>query len=49
MGTGIVPFVDIDFRVVLGISDFITEEKFTKTTDWDTANLQFMLGVTYWF
>ena len=40
---------DIDFRVVLGLSDFITEEKFTKTTDWDTANLQFMLGVTYWF
>ncbi|WP_173378606.1 porin family protein [Fibrobacter succinogenes] len=49
VGTGIVPFVDIDFRVVLGLSDFITEEKFTKTTDWDTANLQFMLGVTYWF
>ena len=26
-GTGIVPFVDIDFRVVLGMSDFIAEEK----------------------
>lgn len=49
-GTGIVPFVDIDFRVVLGMSDFIAEEKGIVGSDApDMANLQFMLGATYWF
>lgn len=50
VGTGIVPFVDIDFRVVLGMSNFISEEKGLAGSDApDAANLQFMLGATYWF
>ena len=56
VGTGIVPFVDIDFRVVLGMSDFIDDYSHKgihsiidggKTPE--ASNLQFMLGVTYWF
>ena len=50
VGTGIVPFVDIDFRVVLGMSNFISEEKGVNgSVALDEANLQFMLGATYWF
>ena len=50
VGTGIVPFVDIDFRVVLGMSNFISEEKGVNgSVALDAANLQFMLGATYWF
>ena len=50
VGTGIVPFVDIDFRVVLGMSNFISEEKgLIGSAAPDAANLQFMLGATYWF
>lgn len=50
VGTGIVPFVDIDFRVVLGLTDFVTEEKGIVGSDApDMANMQFMLGATYWF
>lgn len=50
VGTGIVPFVDIDFRVVLGLTDFVTEEKGIVGSDApDMANMQFALGATYWF
>ena len=50
VGTGIVPFVDIDFRVVLGLTDFVAEEKGIVGSDApDMANMQFMLGATYWF
>ena len=50
VGTGIVPFVDIDFRVVLGLTDFIAEEQGIVGSDApDMANMQFMLGATYWF
>lgn len=50
VGTGIVPFVDIDFRVVLGLSDFVAEEKGIVGSDApDLSNMQFMLGATYWF
>ena len=50
VGTGIVPFVDIDFRVVLGLSDFVAEEKGIVGSDApDLSNMQFALGATYWF
>ena len=50
VGTGIVPFVDIDFRVVLGLTDFVAEEQGIVGSDApDMANMQFMLGATYWF
>ena len=50
VGTGIVPLVDIDFRVVLGLSDFVAEEKGIVGSDApDLSNMQFMLGATYWF
>ena len=50
VGTGIVPFVDIDFRVVLGLTDFIAEEQGIVGSDApDMANMQFALGATYWF
>lgn len=50
VGTGIVPFVDIDFRVVLGLTDFVAEEKGIVGSDApDMANMQFALGATYWF
>ena len=56
VGTGIVPFVDIDFRVVLGMSNFIDDfsdagviPQLLGSEVPEAANLQFMLGVTYWF
>ena len=50
VGTGIVPFVDIDFRVVLGLTDFVAEEKGIVGSDApDMANMQFAVGATYWF
>ena len=56
VGTGIVPFVDIDFRVVLGMSNFIDDysdagivTKIIGDKVPEVANLQFMLGATYWF
>ena len=56
VGTGIVPFVDIDFRVVLGMSNFIDDfsdagviSQLLGSEVPEAANLQFMLGVTYWF
>ena len=52
-GTGIIPFVDVDFRVVLGLTDVFEayESKIQKgkTVSIDQSNLQFVLGATYWF
>ena len=51
-GTGIIPFVDVDFRVVLGLTDVYEEhDGLTKgtTVAIDMSNLQFVLGATYWF
>ena len=51
-GTGIIPFVDVDFRVVLGLTDIYEEhDGLTKgtTVAIDASNLQFVLGATYWF
>lgn len=51
-GTGIIPFVDVDFRVVLGLTDVYEEhDGLTKgtTVAIDASNLQFVLGATYWF
>ena len=50
VGTGIVPFVDIDFRVGLGLTDWMSDVKGELGSDaLDMANMQFMLGATYWF
>jgi len=49
-GTGMVPFVDLDFRIVLGMTQWMSEIKGMKGSDpLDMSNLQFMLGATYWF
>lgn len=47
VGTGIVPFVDIDFRVVLGMTNFLADPEIGDPLD--VSNMQFMLGATYWF
>ncbi|WP_458450791.1 porin family protein [Fibrobacter sp.] len=47
VGTGIVPLVDIDFRVVLGMTNFFDDPKLGDPLD--IANMQFVLGATYWF
>lgn len=47
VGTGIVPFVDIDFRVILGMTGFFEEPKIGDALDF--SNMQFALGATYWF
>lgn len=50
VGTGIVPFVDIDFRVILGLTNIYAEQKVLgQTIEVDASNLQFALGATYWF
>lgn len=49
-GTGMVPFVDLDFRIVLGMTQWMSEIKGMNGSDpLDMSNLQFMLGATYWF
>ena len=49
-GTTAVPFVDIDFRVVVGLTNWISESKIIKGEDApELSNLQFLLGATYWF
>lgn len=50
LGTGIIPFVDVDFRVVLGMSNIFedTDLGLGKVV-YDASNLQFVLGATYWF
>ena len=47
VGTGIVPLVDIDFRVILGMTNFFEDPDLGDP--WDFANMQFALGATYWF
>ena len=50
VGTGIVPFVDIDFRVNLGLTNLYAEQKVLgNTIEIDASMLQFALGATYWF
>jgi len=51
VGTGIVPFVDIDFRVNLGLTKIFAdyENKLVTVKALDQKNLQFALGATYWF
>ena len=52
VGTGIIPFIDVDFRVVLGMTDIFEEKdgltKGSKVAI-DMSNMQFILGATYWF
>ena len=47
VGTGIVPFVDIDFRVILGMTSFFDDPEIGDPLD--ISNMQFALGATYWF
>lgn len=50
VGTSIVPNMDIDFRMNLGITNWFQEQKFMgQTLEIDASNMQFALGVTYWF
>lgn len=50
IGTGIVPFVDIDFRVNLGLTSWAgVDSGLNSTEDMDMQTLQFALGATYWF
>lgn len=51
VGTGIVPFVDIDFRVILGLTNIYADYETNLVTvkAKDASNLQFALGATYWF
>lgn len=47
LGTGIIPFLDVDFRMNMGLTKIVAEPKIGEAPD--TKNLQFALGVTYWF
>lgn len=50
VGTGIVPLVDIDFRVNLGLTNVIADQKFMgETVEVNASNMQFIIGATYWF
>ena len=51
VGTGIVPFVDIDFRFVLGLSNIYQDVSvpLVGTEEVKISNMQFVLGATYWF
>ncbi len=51
VGTGIVPFVDIDFRVILGLTKIYADYEIGNLTvkALDVSNMQFALGATYWF
>lgn len=46
LGTGIIPFVDVDFRVVLGMTNIYDDIDVPLI---NASNLQFVLGATYWF
>ena len=49
-GTGIIPFIDVDFRVVLGMTNIFEDKDFgLGKVVVDASNLQFVLGATYWF
>lgn len=47
LGTGLIPFLDIDFRVNMGITNWMADPKIGEAPD--ASNLQFALGATYWF
>lgn len=49
-GTGIIPLIDVDFRVVLGMTNIFEDKDFgLGKVVVDASNLQFVLGATYWF
>ncbi|WP_290729917.1 MULTISPECIES: porin family protein [unclassified Fibrobacter] len=51
LGTGIIPFVDVDFRVVLGMTNIYDDidVPLVGSDEINASNLQFVLGATYWF
>lgn len=51
LGTGIIPFVDVDFRVVLGMTNIYDDidVPLVGSAENNASNLQFVLGATYWF
>lgn len=52
VGTGIVPLVDIDFRLVFGMTKTEAEHEalgIATTRAREAYNMQFVLGATYWF
>lgn len=51
VGTGIIPFVDVDFRFVLGLSNIYQDVSvpLVGTEEVKISNMQFVLGATYWF
>lgn len=49
VGTGILPLVDIDFRVILGLTNIYDDDSIAGTSELDIKNMQFALGATYWF
>lgn len=50
VGTSILPMLDIDFRVNLGLTNIFEEIDYGfGTEEIDASNMQFALGVTYWF
>ncbi|MCQ2105265.1 MAG: PorT family protein [Fibrobacter sp.] len=50
VGTSILPMLDIDFRVNMGLTNVFEEVDYGfGTEEIDAKNLQFALGVTYWF
>ena len=49
-GTSLIPFVDIDFRVNMGLTNTYEDMDLVVTKEEiDAKSLQFALGVTYWF
>lgn len=46
VGTDIIPMVDIDFRVNLGLTDIFDKPDYGNQVD--ASNLQFALGVSFW-
>ncbi|MCF0222316.1 MAG: PorT family protein [Fibrobacter sp.] len=49
VGTSIIPSVDIDFRVNLGLTNVRADETaLGKTVEFDAKNLQFALGLSFW-
>lgn len=50
VGTDILPFIDVDFRVNLGLTNVVADQKVLgKEIEVNASNLQFVLGATYWF
>lgn len=51
VGTGIIPFIDVDFRFVLGLSNVYqdVDVPLVGSEEVKISNMQFVLGATYWF